>query len=95
MVPKLEARYSSLASILVRWGRFDVAERVLRDNRLAAHRTVDKIHPAFQEAVQRALCERDFNVKLIHLLGASACCALRAWAQSCIHSTRGHARRPQ
>ena len=60
-------------SILVRWGRHDVAERVLRDPELLEHRHIMFIQPAFQQAMQRASSERNFNVQLIELLLDHGC----------------------
>jgi hypothetical protein len=69
----MEARSASLASILVRWGRHDVAERVLRDPELLEHRQVLLLQPALQQALQRASSERNFNVELINLLLEHGC----------------------
>ena len=64
---RMARRETSLSSILVRWGRYDVAERVLREVQ-KEHRQVIMVQPAFQDAVSRSSFERNFNVKLIDLL---------------------------
>ena len=65
---RMDIRRASLASILVRWGRYDVAKRVFSNPELIDQRSESMLQPAFQEAVQRALSERDFNVQLLDLL---------------------------
>ena len=75
VIPRIESRHASLASIIVRWGRLDIAERVLHDAELVEQRSVAMIHPAFQEAMHLALSKRDFNVKLIDLLITNGACA--------------------
>ena len=70
---RMDSREASLASILVRWGRIDVAKRVLRDPELLEHRTVMLMQPAFQQAMERASSERNFNVAILDLLLDHGC----------------------
>lgn len=70
---RMDSREASLASILVRWGRHDVAERVLRDPELVEHRQVMLMQPAFQQAMEHASSERNFNVAILDLLLGHGC----------------------
>ena len=70
---RMQQRTASLASILVRWGRHDVAERVLRDPELLEQRSLMFMQPSFQQAMQRATSERNFNVELLDLLIDHGC----------------------
>lgn len=69
----MEGVHSSLATILIRWGRYDVAERVLRDQDLLEFRTPLLLRPAYQDAVQIAMWNRAFNVQLLDLLRCYGC----------------------
>ena len=70
---RLEAREGSLASLVVRWGEVDVAERVLSDQELLDYRSPLLMQRAFQLAVGRACSDPLFNHELIALLRRYGC----------------------
>ena len=85
---RMARREVGLSSILVRWGRLDVAERVLKDQGLSEHRQILMMQPALQEAVRRASSERNFNAQLLELLLNHGCTLSACSLSDILHKSR-------